>query len=104
IAVANALGFSTGQTITVDSGEKRETAVVASIAGGGRGGPGRGGPGGPAITVASPLTLGHAVDAQGSGRGITLSAALTKGHDRASPIAGDVPTPGAANQYYKKPQ
>jgi hypothetical protein len=103
IPVVSPVGFSPGQTITIDSGEKRETAVVASVAAGGRGGPGRGGPGGTAITVAAPLTAAHAVDAQVSGSGITFTTALTKAHDRASPIAGDVPTPGAPNEYYKKP-
>jgi len=104
IPVASPLGFSTGQTITVDSGANGESAVVASVNGGGRGGPGGRGPGAATITVAAPLTLAHAVDAQVSGSGITLAAALTKAHDRGAPVAGGLPTPGAPNQYYKKPQ
>jgi hypothetical protein len=44
------------------------------------------------------------VGAQVSGTGITLTAALAKGHDSGAQIAGGVPTPGAPNQYYRKPQ
>jgi hypothetical protein len=104
IPIASPLGFNPGQTITIDSGENLETVVVAFVTGGGRGGPGRGGPGGVTITVTEPLRFAHAVDAQVSGSGITLAAALTKAHDRAAPVAGDVPTPGAPNQYYKRTQ
>ncbi len=108
IPVASAAGFSAGQTITIDSGANRETAVVASISGGRRGfggfGGGRGGPGGATITVAAPLTFAHAVGAQVSGTGITLTAALTKAHDSGAQVASSVPTPGAPNQYYRRPQ
>jgi hypothetical protein len=101
IPVANAAGFGAGQTITIDSGANLETAVVASVTGGGRGGFGnsRGGPGGASITVAAPLTIAHAEDAQVSGSGITLTTALTRTHDRGAQVAGSVPTPGAPNQY-----
>ena len=70
---------------------------MAAAAGGGRGGPG-----GATITVAAPLTIAHAVDAQVSGTGITLTAALTKAHDSGAQVAGSVPTPGAPNQYYQE--
>ena len=40
---------------------------------------------------------------QVSGSGITLASALTREHYSGSPIVGDVPTPGAPNQY-KRPQ
>jgi hypothetical protein len=100
IPVANAFGFSPGQTITIDSGANQETAVVASISGGrgGRGG-GRGGIGVTSITVAEPLKMVHAVGAQVSGSGITLTAALTKAHENGAQVVGNVPTPGAPNQY-----
>jgi hypothetical protein len=120
IPVASAAGFSAGQTITIDSGTNRETAVVASVSGGGRGGfgggrggpgggrggpgGGRGGPGGTTITVAAPLTFAHAVGAQVSGSGITLTAALTKAHDSGAQVGSSGPTPGAPNQYSKRPQ
>ena len=108
IPVASAAGFSAGQTITIDSGANRETAVVASVTGGrgGRGGSGggRGGPGGATITVAAPLTIAHAVGAQVSGTGITLTGALTKAHASGAQVAGSVPTPGAPNQYSRRPQ
>jgi len=106
IPVASAAGFATGQTITIDSGANLETAVVATSTGGGRSGRGgrggRGGPGVATITVAAPLTIAHAVDAQVSGTGITLTTALTRGHDRGAQVAGSIPTPGAPNQYSKK--
>jgi hypothetical protein len=106
IPVASAAGFATGQTITIDSGTNLETAVVASVTGGGRGGRGggRGGPGDASITVAAPLTIAHAVDAQVSGTGITLTTALTRAHDRGAQVAGSVPTPGASNRYSRKTQ
>ena len=104
IPVASAAGFSAGQTITIDSGANRETAVVASIAGGRGGLAAAGGPGGATITVAAPLTIAHAVDAQVSGTGITLTAALTRAHDSGAQVAGNVPTPGAPNQYSRRPQ
>jgi hypothetical protein len=106
IPVANPMGFSPGQTIIIDSGANRETAVVASISGGRRGGRGgfgvgRGGPGGASITVAAPLTSAHAEGALVSGTGITLTKALTRAHDSGAQVAGGVPTPGAPNQYYR---
>ncbi len=48
--------------------------------------------------------MAHAVDAQVSGSGITLAAALTKAHDSGAPVAGGVPTPGAPNQYAQRTQ
>ena len=107
IPVASAFSFSPGQTITIDSDSNRETAVVASVTGGrgGFGGPGGGrGAGGASITVTSPLKIAHAVGAQVSGTGITLEGKLTKPHDSGAQIAGHVPTPGAPNQYSKRPQ
>ena len=98
ITVASAFGFSTGQTITIDNGANRETAVVASITGGFRGfGDRRGG--GATISVAAPLAIAHTVDAQVSGSGITLTTALTRAHETGAPIASNLPTPGAPNQY-----
>jgi hypothetical protein len=110
ISVASAFGFNAGQTITIDSDSNRETVVVASVAGGrggfgGPGGPGGGrGSGGAAITVTAPLKIAHAVGVQVSGTGITLEGKLTKAHDSGAQVAGHVPTPGAPNQYSKKPQ
>jgi hypothetical protein len=103
IPVAGAFGFSAGQTITIDSGANRETAVVSSITGGFRGFGGRGGPGNATITVAVPLTKAHAADAQVSGSGITLTTALTRTHEIGAQVAGNLPTPGAPNQYYRRP-
>jgi alpha-L-arabinofuranosidase B-like protein/lamin tail-like protein/alpha-galactosidase-like protein len=101
IPVASGTGFSAGQTITIDSGAKQETAVVAATTGGGRGG-GRGGAG-PTITVAAPLTLAHAAGAKVSGSGITLTAALTQAHASGAQFAASIPTPGAPNQYFRRP-
>jgi hypothetical protein len=96
IPVVNAAGFGAGQTITIDGGTNLETAVVASINGGRRG---QGG----SITVTAPLKMAHTSGAQVSGSGLTLASALTRAHDSGTPIVGDVPTPGAPNQY-KRPQ
>ena len=101
IPVAIAAGFSAGQTITIDNGTNLETAVVASITGGGGG---RGGLGSATITVAAPLAIAHAVGAQVSGTGITLATALSRAHDSGAQVAGSAPTPGAPNQYYRRPQ
>ena len=91
IPVAGGMGFSAGQTITIDSGANQETAVVVSATGG---------RGGATITVAAPLTFAHAAGAQVSGSGITLTAALTLAHASGAQVAGSVPTPGAPNRYY----
>ncbi len=85
------MGFSAGQTIAIDSGANRETAVVVSTTGG---------RGGATITV-SPLTLAHAAGVQVFGSGITLIGALTKAHSGGAQVASGVPTPGAPNKYYR---
>ena len=108
IPVAGAFGFGAGQTITLDRGANLETAVVASISGGrgpfGGFGGGRGGPANATMTVAAPLKRAHAVGAEVAGTGLTLTTALAKAHDRGAQAAGHVPTPGASNQYYRRPQ
>jgi hypothetical protein len=104
IPVANVAGFSAGQTITIDSGANRETAVVASITRPRRFGRGRGGPDNISITVSSPLAMAHAQGVQVSGSGITLTAALIQAHDSGTQAASNVPTPGAPNQYYRRPK
>ena len=112
IPVADIAGFSVGQTITIGTGSNRETAVISAITGGrrGRGGfggfGGRGNTGEPrvvSITMTSPLNKAHAVDAQVSGTGITFTAALTRAHDSGTQVAGSDPTPGAPNQYSRRP-
>jgi hypothetical protein len=92
IPVASTAGFGAGQTITIDSGGNQETAVVVSIAGGGRGG-------NATITVSLPLRVAHSAGAQVSGSGITLTAALIRAHASGTQVAGGIPTPGAPNQY-----
>ena len=92
IPVVNAMGFQPGQSITIDSGANSETAVVAS---GGR-------RGAPAIIAAAPLKFAHAVSAQVSGTGITLTAALTRAHASGAQVADNIPTPGAPNRYYRR--
>jgi len=101
IPVANVVGFSAGQTITIDSGTNSEIAVVVSVTGGGRGG--QGGQTGASITIAAPLTLAHAVGAQVSGSGITFTTPLTRAHEIGVQVANYLPTPGAPNQYTRKP-
>jgi hypothetical protein len=86
------VGFRAGQSITVDNGTNQETAMVASITGGRTGGA--------TITVAAPLTLAHAANAQVSGSGITLKTALTRAHASGAQVSTEAPTPGAPNHYY----
>ena len=102
IPVRNVTGFAIGQTITIDANANLETAVIASITAARR----RFGTTNQTdtITVTMPLKFAHAIDAQVSGSGITLTMPLTKAHDNGAPIASNVPTPGAPNQYMRKPQ
>jgi hypothetical protein len=103
IPVASVEGFNAGQSITIDNGANRETAVIASII------PARRRFGAPSnnvsdsITVTMPLKYAHAVGTQASGSGITFATSLTKAHDKGAPIAGNVPTPGEPNQFFRKP-
>jgi hypothetical protein len=99
IPVASPAGFGAGQAITIGSGATSETAVVVSTAGGGRGG---GAPATATVTVAAPLKLPHAVGAQVSGTGITLTSSLTKPHPSGARVVSAVPTPGAPNRYYRR--
>jgi hypothetical protein len=43
------------------------------------------------------------VGTQVSGSGITLTAPLTLAHDNGTLVVNNVPTPGAPNQYFRKP-
>jgi non-reducing end alpha-L-arabinofuranosidase len=95
ISVASVTGFSAGQTITIDNGANLETAMVAAIVAGGRGSGGRGA----SITVTEPLKIAHAESVQVSGSGITFEVAMTKAHASGAPVAGNLPTPGAPNQF-----
>jgi hypothetical protein len=91
IPVANVIGFSQGQTVSIDSGANAETAVVDSTTWWDN-----------TITVTAPLTVVHAAGAPVSGTGITLTAALSKAHGKGAQVSDNVPTPGAANKYYRK--
>ena len=103
IPVASAEGFSAGQTITIDTDANTETAIVAAVTGGRRRFGGRGVAPIDTITVTSPLAKEHSVGAQVSGSGITLATPLAKAHDNGAQIASYLPTPGAPNQYFRKP-
>jgi non-reducing end alpha-L-arabinofuranosidase len=103
IPVAGVEGFRAGQTITIDGGENLETAVVASITAGRRAFGSRSSSPVDSITVAVPLTSPHNIGAQVSGSGITLATPLTRSHDSGAQIASYLPTPGAPNQYFRKP-
>ena len=103
IPVASVEGFSAGQTITIDSDANLETAVVAATTGGRRRFGFRGTAPVDTITVTTPLAKLHNVGAQVSGSGITLNAPLTKAQESGAQVASYLPTPGAPNQYFKKP-
>ncbi len=77
IKVASVAGFAAGQTITIDTGENLETAVIATVG------------------TADSRTAG----AQVSGSGITLTAALTRAHGVNAQVSSSAPTPGAPNKY-----
>ncbi len=91
IIVAGVTGFAEGQTITIDSGANAETAVIDSVFPWNP----------PSISIKTPLARAHAVGAQVSGTGITLTKALTQAHAIGAQIANDVPTPGAPNRYHR---
>jgi len=106
IPVASMEGFNAGQSITIDGGANLETAVVASTSAGRRRmGPGAGGGTMPmdSIKVTMPLKFAHAVGAQVSGSGITLTSPLTKAHENGEQLASNLPTPGEPNQYVRRP-
>jgi hypothetical protein len=46
--------------------------------------------------------MAHAAGTQIAGTGITLTAPLAQAHAAGAQVAGGVPTPGAANQYYRR--
>jgi hypothetical protein len=105
IPVASTVGFTAGQTITIDNGANLETAVVVSVTGFGRGGQG-GGQGGQnvvSITISAPLAMAHAVGVQVSGTGIIFTTPFTKAHEIGAQVTSNLPTPGAPNQYIRKP-
>ena len=96
IQVAGAAGFVAGQAITIDTGANAGN-------GGGRVHRRRGRGGGLiTVTVTARLAIAHAAGAQVAGTGITLAAPLARAHAAGTPVAGGVPTPGAANQYYRR--
>jgi len=92
LAAEKALAVSCRRPARIVVGADQETAVVASVTGGGRGG-------GAAINISAPLRVAHAVGAQISGSGVTVATALTKAHPSGAQVAGSVPTPGAPNKY-----
>jgi non-reducing end alpha-L-arabinofuranosidase len=104
IPVASVEGFSAGQTITIDTDSNNETAVVAAVTGGRRRFVPRGTTPVDTITITSPLTKSHSVGAQVSGSGITLATPLKKAHNNGVQVANYLPTPGAPNQYIRKPK
>ena len=103
IPVTSVEGFSAGQTITIDSDANLETVVVASTTGGRRRFGFRGTSPIDSITVAMPLAIEHAVGTQVSGTGINFNTPLTKAHDNGAQVASYLPTPGAPNQYARRP-
>lgn len=91
--VANVIGFHEGQSINIDNGPNAETAVIASVRRFGT----------TAITFSAPLTHTHAAGTEVSGSGLALTTALTRAHGSGAQVSDNVPTPGAPNQYHKKP-
>ena len=94
LPVANVMGFTEGETISIGDDAGAETAVVASIRRFGGG----------SITVSSPLSKAHAAGAEVSGTGLTLTAPLQRDHAGKTQVTGGVPTPGAPNHFFRKPE
>jgi hypothetical protein len=94
IPVANVDGFSEGEDITIGRGAQSERAVVASVTHGDSA----------TIEVVGPLAFAHSAGAPVSGSGITLATPLMHAHDSGAQIANGTPTPGAPNQYYRRPR
>jgi hypothetical protein len=103
IPVGSVTGFAAGQTISVGSGSELETAVIASVTAARRQFGNTGPTPADSITVTTPLKYAHAPGAQVSGSGITLTAPLSRIYENATQVSGGVPTPGAPNQYARKP-
>jgi hypothetical protein len=103
IPVSGTEGFSAGQTITIDSGSGLETAVVASTTNARRRFGNRTTSPVDTIIVEAPLTHPHNLGSQLSGSGITLTVPLTNTNDAGTVVTAFLPTPGAPNQYFRKP-
>lgn len=101
IPVESVDGLSTGQTITIGSGENMETVVVASVTNRSGWWRRQNSSSGPDIyvTLTEPTVKQHKVGEQVSGSGITLANPLTKVHESGDQVASNVPTPGAPNQF-----
>jgi|WetSurMetagenome_2_1015567.scaffolds.fasta_scaffold00021_26 non-reducing end alpha-L-arabinofuranosidase len=103
IPVTGVEGFNAGQPITIDNGTTRETAMIASIIPARRRFGATGNTPADSIAVTAPLKFAHASGAQVSGSGITFAAPLTRSYNNGTTVAGNIPTPGAPNQFFKKP-
>lgn len=101
IPVRSATGFTAGQTVEIGNGANLESAVIASVTVRRRFGNAAANAS-DSITITTPLKNAHTADEQVSGTGITLSSALTKAHNSGEPVASDIPTPGAANQFVRR--
>jgi hypothetical protein len=99
IPVESVVGFSVGQTITIGTGTKRETAVISSVTYPRRnfGNPAAGQ--GASITVSKALRYAHALGDQVSGSGLILSTGLLKTHREGVQVSSGLPTPGKANRF-----
>ena len=94
IPITNFRGFTVGQAIDIGSGPDHETVVVASIERFPTA----------AITVSAPLAHAYPAGTPISGTGITLTSPLTREHAAEAQVSGSTATPGAPNDYYRKPQ
>lgn len=104
LAVSSIEGIAPGQTIMIDNGTKSESVIVASTkAARRRFAPTQTLAVTDSIWVVSPTKLAHESGVQVSGSGITFATPLTKSYESGTPVASNVPTPGAPNQFAKKP-
>jgi len=99
IPVASVAGFSVGQTITIGTGPREETAVISSVTYPRRNFGNPAASQGASITVSKALRYAHALGDQLSGSGLTLSKGLLRTHSVAEQVSSGLPTPGTANQF-----
>lgn len=96
-------GFKEGESISIGAGANREIVNISSVHAVRRRFRNPAAQVFDSINVTMPLKYAHSTDAQVSGSGITLSSPLTKMHEIGTQVASGVPTPGAPNEYAKKP-
>ncbi len=93
VPVNDAYGFGDGGTVTIGSGADAEKAEVVSVRRWGQ----------TTLVLKAPLAHAHAEGTEVAGSGITLTHPLKHAHAKGVQVSDHLPTPGAANEYAKRP-